>query len=221
MIGISTATNRHQNGMVIPALLVLVVVVAEPHWGSSCPPSTTAPKVRALTGLNDSIGSCPGADPGANEGPGHRGSAPSIREDVTLSGQTTRDIMHANPPAVTPATGRSTAVDLMPLHRPDGLPVVVQDREVLGFVSELDGLPPLLAASYHCEGDPTVAEVMYEGALTVPPGEGLVDLAQRMKTAKPKVYPVVEHGRLVGLVSRTDLLRALAMNWAACSTPSR
>lgn len=134
-----------------------------------------------------------------------------------MSEQTIRDIMQVNPPAVTPDTSLRIAVDLLLLHQLTGLPVIGPDRTVLGFVSELDCLPLLLMASYHCEGSPTVAEVMHQGALVVHPGEGIVDLAQRMKTAKPKVYPVVEEQRLIGLVTRTDLLRALATNWAACS----
>lgn len=133
-----------------------------------------------------------------------------------MSQQRIRDIMQTHVPAVTPGTSLREAVDLLLLHRLTGLPVIDAERSVVGFVSEHDCLHLLLIASYHCEGSPTVAEVMHEGALTVQADEGIVDLAHRMNTQKPKVYPVVEEGRLIGLVTRTDLLRALAINWAAC-----
>lgn len=133
-----------------------------------------------------------------------------------MNEQCIRDIMQINPPAVTPGTGLSDVVELLLQHRLSGLPVIDANRMVVGFVSEHDCLHLLLMASYHCEGAPTVAEVMHQGALTVLPEEGIVNLAHRMETAKPKVYPVVEDGRLVGLVTRTDLLRALAQNLAAC-----
>lgn len=133
-----------------------------------------------------------------------------------MNEQCIRDIMQVHAPSVTPDTALGDVVELLLQHRLSGLPVVDTGGVVVGFVSEHDCLHLLLMSSYHCEGAPTVAEVMHQGALTVRPEEGIVDLAHRMKTEKPKVYPVVEEGRLVGLVTRTDLLRALAKNLAAC-----
>jgi CBS domain-containing protein len=100
------------------------------------------------------------------------------------------------------------------------LPVVGADRRVLGVVSEGDMLlkeerphPPIAAVlpkSYR-EGEKaaarTAAEVMSHPALTARPDESLRDVARRMHARKLKHLPVVdEHERLIGIVSRGDLL---------------
>ncbi|MDC0661151.1 CBS domain-containing protein [Marinobacter sp. SS21] len=91
-----------------------------------------------------------------------------------------------------------------------GLPVVDDHRKVLGFVSEQDCIHALLVSSYHCEGDPIVDDVMFRAPVTVTPEMAIVDLAQNLGAGKPKVYPVVDHERLVGIVTRTAILEQLA-----------
>lgn len=91
-----------------------------------------------------------------------------------------------------------------------GLPVVDDDRHVVGFISEQDCIHALLVSHYHSEGDPIVEEVMFRAPLTVSAEESLVDLAQELGAGKPKVYPVVDHGRLIGIVTRSAILAELA-----------
>lgn len=91
-----------------------------------------------------------------------------------------------------------------------GLPVVDANRHLLGFVSEQDCIHALLVSSYHCEGDPIVDDVMFHEPLTISPGTAIVDLAQMLGAGKPKVYPVVENGKLIGIVTRTAVLVELA-----------
>lgn len=91
-----------------------------------------------------------------------------------------------------------------------GLPVVDDHRRVLGFVSEQDCIHSLLVSNYHHEGDPIVDDVMFRQPMTVSPDMSVVDLAQNLGAGKPKVYPVVDHGKLVGIVTRTAILSQLA-----------
>src|SRR5690554_6718968 len=63
-----------------------------------------------------------------------------------------------------------------------GLPVVDDQRHVLGFVSEQDCIHALLVSNYHGEGDPTVDDVMFHNPLTVSPNMSVVDLAQNLKS---------------------------------------
>src|SRR5690554_7004197 len=91
-----------------------------------------------------------------------------------------------------------------------GLPVVDDQRRVLGFVSEQDCIQALLVSNYHSEGEPNVDDVMFHKPVTVSPDMSLVDLAQNLGAGKPKVYPVVENGKLVGIVTRAAILSQLA-----------
>jgi len=91
-----------------------------------------------------------------------------------------------------------------------GLPVVDDERRVLGFVSEQDCIHALLVSNYHSEGEPNVDDVMFHKPVTVSPDMSLVDLAQNLGAGKPKVYPVVENGKLVGIVTRAAILSQLA-----------
>jgi CBS domain-containing protein len=66
-----------------------------------------------------------------------------------------------------------------------------------------------------------VDDVMSRVPLTVKPDDSVVDLARRMGRDKPKVYPVVDSGKLVGLITRGDVLKALRREVLACSTEGR
>jgi CBS domain-containing protein len=100
-----------------------------------------------------------------------------------------------------------------------GLPVVDDQRHVLGFISEQDCIHALLVSGYHHEGDPTVDDVMFREPLTVSPELAVVDLAQNLGAGKPKVYPVVDHGKLVGIVTRTAILSELAKTGFGAEMP--
>ncbi|MFV8572119.1 CBS domain-containing protein [Marinobacter sp. SBS5] len=91
-----------------------------------------------------------------------------------------------------------------------GLPVVDEQRRVIGFVSEQDCIHALLVSNYHSEGEPNVDDVMFRNPVTVLPDMSVVDLAQNLGAGKPKVYPVVESGKLVGVVTRSAILSQLA-----------
>lgn len=91
-----------------------------------------------------------------------------------------------------------------------GLPVVDANRHLLGFVSEQDCIHALLVSNYHCEGDPIVDDVMFREPLSISADMAIVDLAQKLGSGKPKVYPVVEHEKLIGIVTRTAVLAELA-----------
>jgi len=83
-------------------------------------------------------------------------------------------------------------------------------RKVIGFVSEQDCIHALLVSNYHHEGDPIVDDVMFRNPVTISPEMSVVDLAQNLGAGKPKVYPVVDHDRLIGIVTRTAILAEFA-----------
>lgn len=97
-----------------------------------------------------------------------------------------------------------------------GAPVVDKDKKVVGFVSEQDCIKEMLNTAWHCELTATAADVMQSDVLTVDPYMDITDLAQQMTTTKPKMYPVVQDGKLLGIITRSDVLRALVEKSAKC-----
>ncbi|UTW05725.1 CBS domain-containing protein (plasmid) [Amphritea atlantica] len=97
-----------------------------------------------------------------------------------------------------------------------GLPVTDDKKHVTGFLSEQDCIPYLLGDSYHCDSHVLVKDMMRRDPLTVKPTNTALELAQMMTTNKPKVYPVVENGILVGVVKRSQVMAVLNQQLKHC-----
>jgi len=101
-------------------------------------------------------------------------------------------------------------------HELSGAPVLGAGGVVLGFVSEQDCIKEMLNTAFHCELTATAADIMRPDVLTVDAGMEISVLAEQMCGDKPKMYPVIEEGKLVGLITRPDVLRALVAGAAEC-----
>lgn len=108
------------------------------------------------------------------------------------------------------------AVGLMVESGYTGLPVVDHQDHVIGFLSEHDCLPHLLTDSYHCDSHLKVADIMRNDPLTVSSGKSVIDLAQQMGINKPKVYAVVEGDKLVGIITRSMVMKELNDSLRQC-----
>ena len=53
---------------------------------------------------------------------------------------------------------------------------------------------------------------MRKDAFTISPEMSVIELANMMQEGKPKVYPVVENKKLVGIISRREVLKAISDN---------
>ncbi|ABE58608.1 MULTISPECIES: CBS domain-containing protein [Chromohalobacter] len=126
------------------------------------------------------------------------------------------DIMLRDGYRVTADTSISTLADGLARHRLPGAPVVDANDRLIGFISEQDVLGQLLDSAYHCGEPSLVGELMREVVLTVTPDKSIVDLAESMRGERPKVYPVVDEGHVVGLVTRREILAALLQMRSRC-----
>lgn len=122
---------------------------------------------------------------------------------------TVRDIMSRDCYRVSPETSITTLAQGLTLHRLPGAPVVDDADRLVGFISEQDVIGQVLDSVYHDGEAPLVRELMRDDVLSVTPNKSVMDLAQEMLGAKPKIYPVVEQSRLIGIVTRRDILMAL------------
>ncbi|AUM14582.1 CBS domain-containing protein [Ketobacter alkanivorans] len=90
-----------------------------------------------------------------------------------------------------------------------GAPVLDDNRNVIGFISEQDCIKEMLNTAFYCDLTANAGDVMIKDVLTVDVDTSISELAEQLTTNKPKVYPVVEQGKLVGIISRSDVLQEL------------
>jgi len=94
-----------------------------------------------------------------------------------------------------------------------GAPVLDEAGNLVGMLSQKDCLKAALHASYYREWGDTVADYMSNQAQTLDAELDLVEAAEAFLASSFRRFPVMSEGRLVGQISRSDLLKALAGNW--------
>lgn len=120
-----------------------------------------------------------------------------------------RDYMSRSLVVFKPDTEVLDAIHALVTNRISGAPVVDSTGELVGVLSERDCLRVTLISGYHGGGHGQVRDYMTEGAVTVQPDMTIVELAEKFLSQPYRRYPVVERNRLVGIISRRDILRGL------------
>jgi CBS domain-containing protein len=108
------------------------------------------------------------------------------------------------------------AAELMKTRQIRHLPVVENDGCLIGIVTDRDlrqmifdpAIQERLGDVVEALGALTVREIMTWAVITVQPGSGLRQAARLMREQKVGALPVVEAGRIVGMLTERDLLRA-------------
>jgi CBS domain-containing protein len=109
--------------------------------------------------------------------------------------------------------------DHLSKHHLPGAPVVNKSGELIGYISEYDCLQQLMQSSYYCDNASLVEDVMSTKLIMSRPDIALIDLASTMNASKVNVMPIVEAGKLVGAVSRGDIMRALVKDMDTLPVP--
>jgi CBS-domain-containing membrane protein len=140
------------------------------------------------------------------------------------------DIMTRDVVTVGPNASVHEAAALMAKHRISGIPVTTAGNRLLGIVSEgdlveraevgaepsgkwwLEGLsnPQAMADRYVKAHGGTVAEVMTRQVATVRSDADLGEVANVLRTHRVKRVPVVQDGKLLGIVTRSDIVEAVS-----------
>lgn len=94
-------------------------------------------------------------------------------------------------------------------HKITSAPVLDDAGKFIGMFSEKDCMKVVLATSYHQGMSGKVSDFMSKDLTSVTVETSIVDLAEKFQESSVRAYPVFDHTKLVGMVSRTDVLKAL------------
>ncbi len=124
-----------------------------------------------------------------------------------------RDYMTRRLVTFTPDMDIHRAIDSLLQAHVSGGPVLAESGDVVGVLSIKDCLAIAFEASYHQQPGGKVEEFMSKEVETIEAGTDIVEVADTFLRSRYRRFPVVEDGRLVGQISRYDVLRALADLW--------
>ena len=125
------------------------------------------------------------------------------------------DAMTADPITIGPDTRLREVEELFENHDFNGVPVIDEQRRLLGVVTKFDLLKAFsfdahtLVPHYDEIMEQPAATVMSRDPISVAPQLPLSRLLQKLVEMRTKSLPVVENNRLVGIIAREDVLKAL------------
>ena len=126
-----------------------------------------------------------------------------------------RDYMTQDLITISADTEIAQAVHLMIEHDISGLLVSDDSGGVAGVFTERDCIAVASEAGYYEQWGGPVKNYMSSSVETVDADDNLIDVAARMAASPHRRFPVVDGGRLVGLLSRRDVLRAIeSRSWS-------
>jgi len=96
------------------------------------------------------------------------------------------------------------AARLLARHGISGLPVVNKDGMPVGMVTEYDLIS---------KAGQTVGDIMSRDVISVSPETDIDEVSHLLATQRIRRVPVLQGNQLVGIVSRSDLIKQIAMRW--------
>lgn len=116
--------------------------------------------------------------------------------------KTVADIMTAAPIVVEVPGSRSDAINIMVRNKLTGLPVVrASDGKLMGIVSRRD--------IFRKFDEDQLSLIMKKDCITITPSDNIVTAAKIFADKRIHRLPVIEDGRLVGIITPTDLLKEI------------
>ena len=147
---------------------------------------------------------------------------------------TVRDIMDSEPVSVTVADSVETVLHVMRDHDVSGVPVINEGGRCVGIITEADLVLSQEGEDFHLPHyfqlfggvvflerwshfeerarkafASTAEDMMTPDPITIEPDATVDEAAHLIASKKHNRLPVIEHGRLVGVVTRVDVLDGL------------
>ena len=130
-----------------------------------------------------------------------------------------RDLMNPSVVSIEPTASAALAARLISRHNVGALPVCSQDRRLRGVVTDRDIVLRCVAA----EEDPAqtmVRDIMTRNCATVAPGDDCREATRLMAAQQVRRLPVVEGGKVVGMISLGDLAKSRRFDMEAAQALS-
>ena len=118
-----------------------------------------------------------------------------------------KDLMNPSVVTIEPTASAALAARLLSRHNVGSLPVCGEDRRLRGMVTDRDIVLRCVAA----EEDPAqtpVKDIMSRNCAVVSPDDDAREATRLMAARQVRRLPVLEDGRVVGMVSLGDLARS-------------
>jgi predicted transcriptional regulator len=125
---------------------------------------------------------------------------------------TARDLMTTNLLMFNPKLSLLEAIENLIKWRVSGAPVVDDEGRMVGMLSELDCLRMLASDEFYLQQQEEAALVeqfMTTGGRIIPPDLGIYAISHYFLTTQVRRFAVVQHEKLIGQVSRRDVLRGM------------
>lgn len=121
--------------------------------------------------------------------------------------------MTPDPLTLPPGMEINRAAALLIGRRISGAPVTDPAGRLIGMLTAKDCFKAVLHASYHQDLGGRVADYMSAPVETLDADLGITAAAERFLATPYRRFPVMREGRLVGILTRLDLLRAFTREW--------
>lgn len=115
-----------------------------------------------------------------------------------------REIMTSDVISVSEESTIEDAARILARHRISGVPVLNASGSLTGLVTEYD----FISKAGH-----TVADIMSRGVISVTEDTDVEEVSHLLTNRRIRRVPVLRGDRLVGIVSRSDLVKQIAMRW--------
>lgn len=126
-----------------------------------------------------------------------------------------RDYMTQKVVSLDPDMEIASATQFLIAHDISGAPVLDHHGRLVGILTERDCMKVALHAGYHDVPYGLVRDYMTADPESVTPDQSILTLAEKFIHGKYRRYPVVDNGRMVGIISRRDIMKALGRHQKA------
>ncbi|MCK7589658.1 CBS domain-containing protein [Subsaxibacter sp. CAU 1640] len=139
-----------------------------------------------------------------------QGARKQQQKEVELSPFKVKDFMTTDLITFKPEQKVISVVEMLIRHKISGGPVVNDNYELVGIISEGDCLKQISESRYYnmpMEND-TVEARMIRNVDTIDGNMNVFDAANVFLESKHRRFPIIQDGKLVGQISQKDILKA-------------